>query len=547
MDNDNDGLSNLTEYEINGTNPLVADTDGDGLNDGAEVSAGSNPFDTDTDSDGMPDGWEVQYGLNPTNDQDALEDQDGDRIPNVYEFANGTLPNLATSVPAPHITVDKFVVTETTALKNTIQSAIYDSLNANRHTIIRVKPGTYPESLNIDSRRILLLGDLGTNLPVIAPPLGDAVRIYEKSAVLDGFVIRRGATTSTDRGLHIYTDLDRDQARIVNCIITGFSAYSGSAAYLGKGKLTVTHCTIMDNSSTANGGAFELNNGRLILQNSIVWNPTGAATQQIYQYTPGTATAITSIILGGELGSISTAPLMDRYYCLMPGSPALGAGTPLPVSSRDRHGEPRPSVAPDIGADQRVDSDSDSLPDWWETTYFGNLTKSATSDNDTPQVDRLINYYEYLLGFSPLVVSSPGSSQGDLYEAVFRRMTDPWYPQEWWRDPDDDGLSDNLELYYQTLPNSSDTNGDGINDFSAVYSGISPLSNDTDSDGITNAVEIANGTNPVVADTDGDGVNDNLDPLPLDQTIWNLPTPVASDVTAPIITLQKPFGAVPHP
>ena len=545
VDNDTDGLSNLTEYEISGSNPLVTDTDGDGLNDGAEASAGSNPFDTDTDNDGMPDGWEVQYGLNPTNDQDALQDQDGDRVPNVYEFANGTFPNLASSVPAPHITVDPAVVTETSALKKTIQNAINDSLNANRHTIIRVKPGIYPESLNIDSKRILLLGDLGTNFPVIAPTSGDAVRIYEKSAVLDGFVIRRGATLSTDRGLYIYTDLDRDQARIVNCTISGFSANSGSAAYLGKGKLTVAHCTIMDNSSTTNGRAFEIYTGRLILQNSIVWNPTGAASEQIYQYTPGTATAITSIILGGELGSISTAPMMDRYYCLMPGSPALGAGTPLPVSSLDRHGEPRPAVAPDIGADQYLDSDSDSLPDWWEKTYFGNLTKASTDDNDTPTLDRLTNNYEYLLGFDPTKSDSLSNGNGDLFNAVFGSVNDPWYPSDWRLDPDGDGLTNGQELYYGTAPLTADSNGDGISDKAAIQAGISATSLDTDGDGISNAQEILNGTNPLLVDTDGDGVADNLDPFPTDPSRWIAPTTASGDVTPPQIVLITPENATP--
>lgn len=545
LDNDTDGLSNLTEYEISGSNPLVTDTDGDGLNDGAEASAGSNPFDTDTDNDGMPDGWEVQYGLSPTNDQDALQDLDGDRVPNVYEFANGTLPNLAISVPAPHITIDQAVATETSALKNTIQSGINDSLNANRYTIIRVKPGIYPQSINIDGKRILFLGDLGLNLPVIAPAAGDAVSIREKSVVLDGFVIRRGATTSTDRGLYVYTDLDRDQARIVNCTITGFTSSSGSGGYLGKGRLTVTHCTIIDNSSTTNGRAFELYTGRLILQNSIVWNPTGAATQQIYQYTPGTATAITSIILGGELGSISTAPIMDRYYCLMPGSPALGAGTPLPVSSLDRHGEPRPAVAPDIGADQYLDSDSDSLPDWWEKTYFGNLTKASTDDNDTPTLDRLTNYYEYLLGFDPTKPDSLSNGNGDLFNAVFGSVHDSWYPSDWRLDPDGDGLTNGQELYYGSAQLNADTNGDGISDKAATQAGISATSLDTDGDGISNTQEILNGTNPLLVDTDGDGVADNLDPFPLDPTRWFAPTTASGDITPPQIVLITPENAAP--
>ncbi|TLD71891.1 hypothetical protein FEM03_03965 [Phragmitibacter flavus] len=43
-DFDRDGLSNLREYLL-GTHPKIADTDGDGINDGTEVQAGSNPTD----------------------------------------------------------------------------------------------------------------------------------------------------------------------------------------------------------------------------------------------------------------------------------------------------------------------------------------------------------------------------------------------------------------------------------------------------------------------------------------------------------------------
>ena len=47
------------------TDPKTADVDGDGLNDGAEQTAGTNPFLADTDSDGYLDGAEVEFGGNP--------------------------------------------------------------------------------------------------------------------------------------------------------------------------------------------------------------------------------------------------------------------------------------------------------------------------------------------------------------------------------------------------------------------------------------------------------------------------------------------------
>ncbi len=59
LDSDGDGLPNDYETLVCGTNPSLVDTDGDGLEDGEELSIGTNPAISDTDDDGMPDGTEV--------------------------------------------------------------------------------------------------------------------------------------------------------------------------------------------------------------------------------------------------------------------------------------------------------------------------------------------------------------------------------------------------------------------------------------------------------------------------------------------------------
>jgi len=54
LDDDNDGLTDVDEIDIHGTDPLNPDTDGDGYNDKREVDQGSNPTDN-TSYIGIPD------------------------------------------------------------------------------------------------------------------------------------------------------------------------------------------------------------------------------------------------------------------------------------------------------------------------------------------------------------------------------------------------------------------------------------------------------------------------------------------------------------
>ena len=80
------------------SNPLVPDSDGDGLADGQEVSIGTSPAKEDTDGDCLPDGWEVQHGLNPLStdgDDGDAGDPDGDGVDNLNEYDMGTNPNAA--------------------------------------------------------------------------------------------------------------------------------------------------------------------------------------------------------------------------------------------------------------------------------------------------------------------------------------------------------------------------------------------------------------------------------------------------------------------
>ncbi len=67
IDSDGDGLSNIFELE-NEINPLLDDTDDDGLSDYDEIYVyGTNPAIPDTDEDNIEDGAEIKLGLDPNN------------------------------------------------------------------------------------------------------------------------------------------------------------------------------------------------------------------------------------------------------------------------------------------------------------------------------------------------------------------------------------------------------------------------------------------------------------------------------------------------
>ena len=94
-----DGLSDADE-QATGTNPVLADTDGDGLEDGAEVNThGTSPTNADSDGDTLSDGDEIStHGTNP-----ALADTDEDGYADNEEIIEGTDPLDAASIPAQSV------------------------------------------------------------------------------------------------------------------------------------------------------------------------------------------------------------------------------------------------------------------------------------------------------------------------------------------------------------------------------------------------------------------------------------------------------------
>ncbi|MHA1434990.1 MAG: hypothetical protein ACTSO7_14205, partial [Candidatus Heimdallarchaeota archaeon] len=73
-DTDQDSLTDYEEIETYKTNPHDPDTDDDYLLDGYEVAIGTDPKSADTDHDGVPDGEEIADGTDPLNPYDNKSD-----------------------------------------------------------------------------------------------------------------------------------------------------------------------------------------------------------------------------------------------------------------------------------------------------------------------------------------------------------------------------------------------------------------------------------------------------------------------------------------
>ena len=126
-DEDSDGLNVLREYEL-GTSNLVDDYDLDGLSDGYEANvSGTDPTLADTDFDGLLDKEELDMGLNPLD-----TDSDDDGIPDgkeiimratTKEYTGEAVNQVGVNISCSGSMVDKIYISKT----NDKSGILYDT------------------------------------------------------------------------------------------------------------------------------------------------------------------------------------------------------------------------------------------------------------------------------------------------------------------------------------------------------------------------------------------------------------------------------------
>ncbi|MHA1664793.1 MAG: hypothetical protein ACTSVW_03060, partial [Candidatus Njordarchaeales archaeon] len=151
------------------------------------------------------------------------------------------------------------------------------------------------------------------------------------------------------------------------------------------------------------------------------------------------------------------------------------------------------------------DTDNDGINDYKEVKVFN--TMANMTDTDSDGIDDYAEIMEY--GTSPLTndTDSDGILDWDeLFNSTIRNFgVDPLN-----NDTDSDGLSDYDEVFvYNTLANTTDTDGDGLLDATEISKDLDPLNNDTDSDGLSDYEELyITKTSPKSNDTDSDKLTD---------------------------------------
>lgn len=473
QDADTDGLDN--EHELaNGTNPTIADTDGDGLSDGDEVlTHGTSPLTADTDADGMPDQWEVTHGLSAVT-SNALNDDDGDRFPNIFEYAHGSDPSNAGSTPAA-----TYVVNGLGGGTHTTVAAALSAANAQTTTlfpIIGIAPGVYRGSANVhptipaSTKSFLIIGNEGAAKTII-----DGEGLDWGWNVYGGAVV--SSLTFENTWLALYVSATGRDIRFVDLLLraNGGKGYAGGVHVDAAATVQIIGSTLLGNTSTL--GYVDqvwVNSGTTKVVDTVLWG--SSSKTMLAKATSASLVTDYSLVKGQTLsgtgnlsGTANPKVLSDGH--LVWDSPLRAAGQTSVYSRVDMDGEVRSAGARDIGVDYFGDTDGDDLPDVWEQARTGNISTltGRTQDYDS---DGLTNELEYVNATSPTVADS-----------------------------DSDSLSDGDEVNtYMTNPNSTDSDGDTMPDAwevaHALDATVANAQDDQDGDLVPNIFEYAYSTDP---------------------------------------------------
>lgn len=420
-DKDGDGRSAWQEYNggVNSTNPNRADTDGDGLSDGAEFIAGTNPNKADTDGDSISDGDEAN-GTPASNP--LLADTDGDGAVDAWERRVGTNPSSAVSVP--------------TVFRGGVGIHFVSESDRNATLGTNEVAGVVPQFYWNDTFAIRnWTRPAGSKADILTPLTNQLVRS-------DGVIV----TNLTFNWTADATDASDNAGSSDRKLMSGFIR----APRFGQATLTLSNVPFASyDLYVIVGGSYDGQLGRVRLNGSSAtdryFRTTTTAPQRDFVDAKAGATNYANVVLYTNL-TANTATLnvtnIDGW--------AVGIHAVQII-------------------DRSLDLDGSGIPDWWELKYAlqpGSTTLAAT-DSDG---DGLSNQQEFQRGSNPRNNDTDGDGLLDGAETAANALN---------ADSDGDGLSDGAEVNapIPSNPNLADTDGDGVTDRDEVARGTDPTYN----------------------------------------------------------------------
>ncbi|MBO0614634.1 hypothetical protein [Thiothrix fructosivorans] len=453
-DSDNDGLTNAQEKTL-GTNPLQADTDGDGENDMAEISNVTNPLNTDgdskndvvessildADSDGVMDEFDA-------NDADPNNDSDNDGLTNAQEKTLGTNPLKADTDGDGEADMAEIgnvatpLDTDNDGKNDAVESSILDADNdgvANEFDADDVDPNNDSDADGSGNAAEKLAG---------TDPLDPNSKPAATDTDSDGLTDVEEAVLGTDPNLaDTDGDGENDKAEVGANVNTPLDTDKD-------GKIDAKESSILDADNDGVKDEFDADDA----------SPDNDSDNDG--------------LTNAQEKTLGTNPLKaDTDNDGENDAAEVGANIASPLNT-DGTG------AIDALESIKTDADSDGVEDELDSD-------DTTNENDTDG-DGLSNAAEQLAGTDPLKTDTDNDSESDSVEVG----ANPLSPIN------TDGTGGNDALESDDL----DADSDGV--VNELDSDDANGSNDTDGDGLTNAQEKLLGTNPLKTDSDGDGKTD---------------------------------------
>jgi hypothetical protein len=301
---------------------------------------------------------------------------------------------------------------------------------------VAVSPGTYPENLNFSGKDVILVSAAGAAQTTIAAPGGTAVTIGPAGSIT-GFTITGGTATFgaglavSGSGTLISGDIFQSNQQgvggygaaiggnnasplIEQDLFTGNSCdgqfLSGVVSFINGSSPTIENNVFHDNACRAVNLTLPQGSAPLVINNTMVRNSVGVRIDG--RIPSDTEVVRNNIVADNDTGlevDFGSGPTWDHNlvfgnttdysgiadqtglngnlsadpefinsasdnFQLLPGSPAIGAGSSVDAPTADFSGDPRPADSIDIGAFQHGALDNDL-----QIATHADVTVDATS------------------------------------------------------------------------------------------------------------------------------------------------------------------------